>query len=191
MNKFKIKTWMWVVGILLVLVLWFVGAYNSLISISSKVDAQWGNVQSVYQRRYDLIPNLVNTVKGYAKHEEKIFTEITDLRSRWQDAVNTGDVNGQIQAINAVEGALSRLLVVVEAYPDLKASQNFLSLQDELAGTENRISVERMRYNEVVKEYNIKIRRIPAVVVANIFGYKSRSYFEAEQGAEQTPEVNF
>ena len=190
-NKFRVKSWMVIVAIVVVLILWFFGTYNGLISLSSKVDAQWANVESQYQRRIDLIPNLVSTVKGYAKHEENIFTEITELRSRWQDAKSSNNINAEIQTINQVEGALSRLLVVVEAYPDLKASQNFLSLQDELAGTENRIAVERMRYNEAVRGYNIKIKRIPAAIVANILNFESRPYFEAEEGAEQAPQVNF
>ncbi|MEK6861032.1 MAG: LemA family protein [Nanoarchaeota archaeon] len=190
-NKFRVKSWMVIVAIVVVLILWFFGTYNGLISLSSKVDAQWANVESQYQRRIDLIPNLVSTVKGYAKHEENIFTEITELRSRWQDAKSSNNINAEIQTINQVEGALSRLLVLVEAYPDLKASQNFLSLQDELAGTENRIAVERMRYNEAVRGYNIKIKRIPAAIVANILNFESRPYFEAEEGAEQAPQVNF
>ena len=190
-NKFRVKSWMVIVTIVVVLILWFFGTYNGLISLSSKVDAQWANVESQYQRRIDLIPNLVSTVKGYAKHEENIFTEITELRSRWQDAKSSNNINAEIQTINQVEGALSRLLVLVEAYPDLKASQNFLSLQDELAGTENRIAVERMRYNEAVRGYNIKIKRIPAAIVANILNFESRPYFEAEEGAEQAPQVNF
>lgn len=191
MPKFKIKSWMIILAVIVMLVLWFFGTYNKLISLSGSVDNSWANVQTSYQRRFDLIPNLVNTVKGYASHEEKLFTEITELRSRWQDSVSKKDVNSQLSTINSFESSLSRLMVVVENYPQLKASENFLSLQDELAGTENRVSVERQRYNEAVKNYNIAIKKIPTSIVASMFGFSERSYFEAKPGAENAPEVKF
>lgn len=187
----KIKSWMIVTAVIILLILWFFTSYNKLITLSTGVDGAWANVETVYQRRFDLIPNLVNTVKGYAKHEEELFTEITELRSQWQNAKNTGDVKTQIQTINQVESAISRLLVVVENYPQLKANENFLSLQDELAGTENRITVERQRFNEAVKRYNIVIKRIPTFIVANLFDYEPREFFEAEEGSEKAPTVEF
>ena len=189
--KGKLKPWMVVLGIVIIIALWFGVTYNRLISLSGSVDNGWANVQTQYQRRIDLIPNLVNTVKGYAKHEEKVFTEITELRSQWQSAKNKGDVGAQMSTIGSVEGALSRLLVVVESYPELKANQNFLALQDELAGTENRIAVERQRYNDAVKKYNIAIRKVPTNIVANLFDYELKQFFEAKPGAEEAPNVEF
>lgn len=184
------KTWATIV-VIGVLLLWFIFTYNRLISLSGGVNGAWANVETQYQRRIDLIPNLVNTVKGYAKHEESLFTEITELRSQWQNAKNTGDQGGQISTIQNMEGALSRLLVVVENYPELKANQNFLALQDELAGTENRIAVERTRYNDAVKAYNIAIQRLPTNIVANLFDFEARQFFEADVGAEKAVVVTF
>lgn len=191
MMKAKVKPWMIVVGIIVLFILWVGVTYNGLVSLSGSIDGQWANVQSQYQRRIDLIPNLVNTVKGYAKHEEGLFTEITELRSQWQSNVNKKDVAGQQQTIATMESALSRLLVVVENYPQLKANENFLSLQDELAGTENRIAVERQRFNEAVKSYNIKIQKVPTNMIANLFDFEARQYFEAKPGAEEAPNVEF
>lgn len=189
--KTKIKPWMVVVGIIVLFALWAGGTYNRLVSLSGAVDGQWANVQAQYQRRIDLIPNLVNTVKGYAKHEEGLFTKITELRSQWQSSVNRGDISGQQSAIVNMESALARLLVVVENYPQLKANENFLSLQDELAGTENRIAVERQRFNEAVKNYNIKIHKVPTNIIANLFDFGPREFFEAKPGAEEAPNVQF
>lgn len=180
-----------VVGIIVLFALWIGTSYNRLVSLSGSVDGQWANVQAQYQRRIDLIPNLVNTVKGYAKHEEGLFTKITELRSQWQSSVNKGDIPGQQAAISGIEGALSRLLVVVENYPQLKANENFLSLQDELAGTENRIAVERQRFNDAVKNYNIKIKKVPTNIIANLFDFGPREFFEAKPGAEEAPNVQF
>ncbi|MBI4450555.1 LemA family protein [Candidatus Woesearchaeota archaeon] len=180
------------IGVLLVIILlWFVGAYNGLVNRQTAVDSMWGNVQADYQRRMDLVPNLVNTVKGYAAHEEGLFTEITELRSRWQEAAGKGDVNNAISAAQGMEGALSRLLVVVENYPDLKASQNFLALQDQLEGTENRIAFSRKKYNEAVQDYNAATRRLPTNIIAGMFGFGPRQFFEAQAGAEKAPTVSF
>jgi LemA protein len=148
-------------------------------------------VEVQYQRRFDLIPNLVNTVKGYAAHEEKLFTEITALRSQWQTARSAGDVNGAIAAAQGADGAISRLLLVAENYPNLKASENFLSLQDELAGTENRVVFSRNKYNEAVRAYNTAIRRFPTSIIAGIFGFEKKTLFEAQAGAENAPQVSF
>jgi len=144
--------------------LWFVGAYNSLITLSESVDTSWAQVENQYQRRADLVPNLVNTVKGYAAHEKDLFTEITELRSQWASATSR---QGKIESAEGLEGAIGRLLLVAENYPQLKANENFLALQTQLEGTENRIAVERKRYNDAVRSYNIKIKRIPTNIVAN------------------------
>ena len=176
----------WIIGgiaLLLVLVLW--SSYNGLVTADVAVDTAWGQVESVYQRRADLIPNLVETVKGYQIHEQELLTSITEARSRWQSAPSAASA-GQL------DSALSRLIAVAENYPDLKANQNFLALQDELAGTENRISVERQRYNKAVGDYNIKTRRFPSNIVASLFGFeKAREFFEADAGAESAPDVKF
>jgi len=178
------------VGVLVLLMLiYVVTTYNSLVKLDNTVDNKWADVETQYQRRVDLIPNLVNTVKGYATHEEELFTRITELRSQW--AAAKGDIGKQIQAANQLEGAISRLLLVAENYPDLKASQNFLALQDELAGTENRIAVARQRYNEIVKNLNIRTKTFPSNMIANMFGFTERDYFEAEEGAEEAPTVEF
>ena len=180
--------WLVIGGILLVLVLWFFGSYNGLVNSEVNVDTAWGQVQSVYQRRADLIPNLVETVKGAKNFEQSTILAVTEARSRWSGAKTPSE---QVAATNQLEGALSRLLVVVENYPDLKSNQNFLALQDELAGTENRISVERQRYNEVVGTYNKRLRVFPTVIVANLFSFEKRDFFQSEQGAEKAVAVSF
>ena len=177
-----------IIGILVILIIWFGASYNGLIKRQVEVDKSWGNVQSVYQRRADLIPNLVNTVKGFAKQELTVFTEVTNARSAWANAKTT---EKQVNAANGLESAISRLLLVVENYPLLKSDQNFLALQDELAGTENRINVERQRYNEAVSEYNKRVRVIPSNIVAGLFGFEQRTFFEAASGAENAPNVAF
>ena len=166
----------------------YIGMRNSLVTMDENVNSAWAQVETVLQRRYDLIPNLVNTVKGYAKHESGVFEEVTRLRSQWGEAKTQAD---KVQAANQIEGALSKLLLVSENYPELKANQNFIALQDELSGTENRIAVERRRYNEVVKEFNSSIRRFPTSVVAGMMGLQKREYFEAEKGAAAAPKVEF
>ena len=183
----------WIIGIsVLILVViiawWIVGTYNSLVNKQVEVDKAWGNVQSVYQRRADLIPNLVATVKGFAKQELTVFTEVTNARSAWTNAKTPEQ---QVAAANGLESALGRLLVVVENYPQLKSDQNFLALQDELAGTENRINVERQRYNTAVSDYNKKVRMFPSNIIAAVFGFDMRTFFEAKEGAENAPSVQF
>lgn len=185
------KSWIILGGIvifILIILLWFVTAYNSLINLSETVDEKWAQVENQYQRRADLIPNLVSTVKGYASHEKELFTEITQLRSQWASASTR---QGKIEAAQGLEGAISRLLLVAENYPQLKASENFMALQAELAGTENRVAVERKRYNDAVRTFNIKIRRIPTNLVANMLGYEKAEYFEVEEGKEAVPKVEF
>lgn len=164
------------------------GMYNGVVAKDEACNKAWGNVESTLQRRFDLIPNLVNTVKGYAEHEKGLLEEITRLRSQWGEAKNPEAKAG---VASLLEGALGRLMVVVENYPDLKANQNFIALQDELAGTENRINVERQRYNESVQTYNVAIRQMPTALVARLAGFAARTPFEAAPGAETAPTVQF
>lgn len=165
-----------------------VGIYNRIINMNEKIKSSWAQVESQLQRRNDLIPNLVGTVKGYAKHEKEIFTHIADARAKLSGAKTISD---KIQASNELGGFLSRLLMVVENYPDLKANQTFIRLQDELSGTENRIAVERMRYNESVKEYNQYIRKIPGNIIAGMCNFEKAVYFEVEEAAKTVPKVDF
>ena len=178
------------VAVLLAIVvgLMVMGMYNGVVDKDEACKKSWGNVESVLQRRFDLIPNLVNTVKGYAAHEQGILEEITRLRSQWGEAKTSA---AKVEAASGLEGALSRLMVVVENYPDLKANQNFVALQDELAGTENRINVERQRYNETVQAFNVAVRQFPTALVARLAGFQTRAPFEAAQGAESAPVVQF
>ncbi|NYB76088.1 MULTISPECIES: LemA family protein [Sedimentibacter] len=164
------------------------GSYNSLVAMDEEVNNQWANVESKLQLRFDLIPNLVETVKGAMAHEQEVFTAIADARARLAGA---GSTDEKVQASNELEGALSRLLVVVENYPELKSNQNVTALMDTLAGTENRISVERDRYNGVVSKYNSAIRSFPKNIMAGMFGFETRPYFEASPGADVAPKVNF
>lgn len=177
----------------------FVGAYNGIVTMEENVTAQWGQVQNVYQRRSDLIPNLVATVKGYASHESGVLETVTEARSRLGGTVTVSDdilndpeaFKRYQQAQNELGGALQRLLMVTENYPELKANENFLALQDQLEGTENRISVERKRFNEAVQLYNTSIRRFPASLIANMGGFRAKAYFEAEASAQTAPQVSF
>ncbi|MBN1282221.1 MAG: LemA family protein [Proteobacteria bacterium] len=186
------KKWMIIGAILLVLILAgssCVGRYNQLVTVNESVTTAWAQVENVLQRRNDLIPNLVNTVKGYAAQEQKVFIDVTEARAKVGGATTVPE---KVEANNQLTAALGRLLLVVERYPDLKSNQNFLALQDELAGTENRIAVERMRYNEAVKAYNVFVRRFPNNLLAGIFGYSRENvYFKAEEGAKEAPEVDF
>lgn len=171
--------------------------YNSMVNKQETVDAQWANVQDAYQRRADLIPNLVNTVKGYAEHEKDTFKEVIEARAKaTSTTIDAGNLDAdklaQFQkAQEGLSGALSKLMVVVEKYPDLKANTNFLALQDQLEGTENRISTERRRFNEAAKDYNQYTRNFPQNIVAMIFGFDKKPYFEAQAGSDKAPEVEF
>jgi LemA protein len=165
-----------------------VGTYNRLVTEQEQVRNAWGQVDAVLQRRYDLIPNLVNTVKGFAQQEQQILTEVTRLRSQWGEARGTAE---RAEAASGLEGALGRLMVVVENYPQLRSNQNSLALQDELAGTENRIAVERRRFNDSVRQYNTSLRRFPANLVAGLFGFNEHPYFEAGAIAREAPPVQF
>ncbi|UCB48347.1 MAG: LemA family protein [Deltaproteobacteria bacterium] len=164
------------------------GTYNSLVTMDEAVKAAWAQVENQLQRRYDLIPNLVETVKGYAAQEKEVFLRVTEARSKVGGATTVSD---KIAANNGLSAALSRLLLVVERYPDLKSNTNFLRLQDELAGTENRISVERRRYNETVKVYNIRIRRFPTNLLAGLFGFEKAAFFEVPKERQEAPKVKF
>ncbi len=180
------------VGILVFLVLaafMFVrGTYNSLVAMDESVKGAWAQVENQLQRRYDLIPNYVETVKGYAAHEKDVFVKVTEARSR---VAGAGSINEKIQANNELSSALSRLLVVVERYPELKANTNFIRLQDELAGTENRIAVERRRFNETVKAYNIRIRSFPTNILAAMFGFEKAAFFDVPKEKQEAPQVKF
>jgi LemA protein len=178
-----------VVLIVIIAVMGFAGIYNGIVSKHETITAKWAQVENQLQRRNDLIPNLVNAVKGYAAHEKTVLENITNARSQWGRATT---VEEKVKAAGAVDTALARLLLVVENYPNLKADQTFLALMDELAGTENRIAVERMRYNESVKDFNITVRIFPSNIIAGMFGYKpATEYFKAEERARQVPEVKF
>ncbi|MFQ5650310.1 MAG: LemA family protein [bacterium] len=193
-------------GIMAVLVILVIGAYasikgtyNSLVSLDEGVNGAWSQVQNVYQRRADLIPNLVQTVKGYAAHEKETLEAVIQARaSATRPQINAREVlqNPQLfrqfeQAQGQLTSALGRLMVVIERYPDLKANTNFIRLQDELAGTENRIAVERRRFNESVQGYNQTVRSFPTMIFAGVFGFQQRQYFEASPEAQQAPEVDF
>lgn len=170
------------------IVLTFFGGYNSLVSMEEDVDSKWSQIDNQLQRRADLIPNLVNTVKGYASHEEKVLTEVTRAR---ENLLGAGNIAEKAEADAGLSTALSRLLAISESYPELKADANFRQLSDELAGTENRITTARMDYNNAVQMYNTKIRRFPTAFVARIFGFEKKDYFKAQEGTEKVPEVNF
>jgi LemA protein len=177
-----------IVGFALLFVLGFYGMYNKMVTMDEGVKTAWAQVENQLQRRMDLIPNYVETVKGYARHEREVFIEVTKARSQVAGATTPSQ---KIEGNNQLTAALGRLLLVVERYPDLKANQNFIRLQDELAGTENRIAVERMRYNEAVKGYNIYIRRFPNNFLAGIFGFTRAPLFEAPEEAKQPPKIKF
>lgn len=176
---------------------WGAGAYNGLVTAEENVNNQWSNVETQYQRRADLIPNLVNTVKGYATHERETLEGVMEARSKaTQITIDPSNLTAEKlqeyqQAQGAVASALGRLIAVSEQYPDLKANQNFLELQAQLEGTENRINVARKNFNDAAQEFNTSIRRFPKSIVAGIFGFERRAYFEAADGADKAPEVQF
>lgn len=177
-----------IVIVLLMLVSGATGKYNSLVTANENIDGKWSQVENNLQRRADLIPNLVETVKGYAAHEQEIFTAIADARSK---LIGANGVDETARANGELSGALSRLLAISEAYPTLKADQNFRALQDELAGTENRIAVARKDYNDAVQLYNTTIKRFPTNIYASIFGYNARDYFQADEASKAVPNVKF
>ena len=186
-----------IAGALLLFAGFCITKYNGLVDANAEVEKKWADVESVYQRRADLVPNLVATVKGYAEHEESTLQAVTDARTRATSitidpaTATPEQMEAWMAAQDEVSGALGRLLAVAESYPDLKANQNFLQLQAQLEGTENRISVERQKYNEAVKEYNVMVRRFPNNIIASMFGFDAKSMFEAQAGAEVAPVVVF
>jgi len=185
-------------GVVALLVFFGIGKYNTLVEEQQQVNQSWAQVENQYQRRADLIPNLVNTVKGAADFEQQTLTDVIEARSKASSIqVSAGDLNDPQkvqqfqQAQQQLSGALSRLLVTVEKYPELKANQNFRDLQVQLEGTENRISTERQRFNESVQSYNTTVQRFPSNVFAGLFGFDKKAFFEADEGASEAPEVNF
>lgn len=172
---------------------WFVSTGNQLVTLDEKVNERWSQVENVYQRRADLIPNLVNTVKGYAKHESEVFESVAKARSQAQSikVESAQDLKKFEEAQQELAKGLGRLMVVAERYPELKASEGFLQLQSQLEGTENRITVERMRFNEAAREWNTSLRVFPSSMVASFKGFQVRAYFESKEGSDQPPEVTF
>ena len=183
--------------IVVIIIFWGIGGYNGMVSLDEGVQNKWADVETQYQRRADLIPNLVNTVKGYAAHESQTLENVVKARSEASsvkvDPQNiTPEKLAEYQkAQSGVSSALGRLMVIVEKYPDLKANQNFLELQSQLEGTENRINTARRDFNEAAKGFNTEIRRFPKNILAGMFGFEKKAYFEAEKGAEKAPEVQF
>ena len=198
-----LKTGLIITGIILLVIFSMYGcvtrSYNSMVTAEETVKAAWSQVENVYQRRFDLIPNLVSTVKGYASHEEKVFTEIAEMRSRAggvvnvsEEVLNNPETFEKFQKVQSeLGGSLQRLLAVAENYPELKANENFRDLQSQLEGTENRITVERKRFNEAVQSYNIGIRKFPQAILANMFGFREKPYFKADEQAASAPKVEF
>ena len=167
---------------------WYIGTRNTLVTLEEGIDAAWSEIDNQLQRRNDLIPNLVATVKGFATQEQEVFTQIAEARAKLAGAQSVGET---ATGYNQLQSALGRLLVIVERYPDLKSNVNFIRLQDELAGTENRIAVARKRYNDSVRIFNTKIRRFPASTIARRMGFEIKEYFEIDEGAREVPEVDF
>lgn len=191
-----------IIAVIVVLIIavigWGVGVYNKMVGLNEGVNQAWSQVENQYQRRYDLIPNLVETVKGVADFEKETYTAVTEARAKVGQIKLSADQLSDPQAFqqfqqaqDGLSSALSRLLVVSENYPQLKANENFLQLQAQLEGTENRISVERMKFNQIVQDYNTQIKRFPAAIIAGMTGFKDKAYFRAAAGAEQAPKVQF
>lgn len=186
-----------IIGIIVISIIWVVSKYNGLVKKDEACTQQWSKVESQYQRRLDLIPNLVNTVKGYTEHEQETFTQVIEARNQAsQTKIDPNNMSQEAmdkfqQSQQTLKSSLDRLMVVVERYPDLKANQNFLELQSQLEGTENRIAVERQRFADVVNAYNSTIRRFPTNLIAGIFSFERKAYFESEAGAENAPKVEF
>ena len=186
-----------VIVVIVLIAIWGITSYNGMVKMDESVSTAWSNVENQYQRRSDLIPNLVNTVKGYASHEKETFQAVVDARSKaTQMQISADDLTPEkMQAYQKAQGevgsALSRLLAITEAYPDLKANENFKELQAQLEGTENRINVARKNFNDAAQAYNTSIRRFPKSIFASVFGFEKRTYFEATEGTEKAPEVKF
>ncbi len=192
----KKSTWI-IIGVIILIVIWAIGINNKMVTMEENVSKAWGNVENVYQRRADLIPNLVNTVKGYAAHETSTFEAVVNARAKatsitFNPEDMTADQLKEFQkAQNEVGGALGRLIAISESYPELKANENFKELQAQLEGTENRIAVERRNFNESANGYNTYIRKFPQSIIAGLRGFEKKPYFEAEEGANKAPKVEF
>ncbi len=180
-----------VVAVIVLCVLWIISGYNGFVTTKAAVDNAWSQVETQYQRRMDLVPNLVSTVKGAANFEQETFREVTEARSVFAQAKSIGDRSGEIQAASGFDGALSRLLVTVEAYPQLQATQAFRDLMTQLEGTENRVAVARKDFNDSVLAYNLRVSRFPGLLLAKLFGFASEKAFDAVEGAEKAPSVDF
>lgn len=180
-----------ILAVILIIFGSFIGAYNQLQQLDETVNSNWAQVENQLQRRSDLIPNLVNTVKGYASHEKSIFTDIAEARAKLSGAVQSKDVKSVNKANAEFNGALSRLLAIAENYPNLKANENFIALQDEISGTENRLAVARKDYNESVRTINSTIRTFPMSIIAGMSGVKAREYFQVEESKKEAPQVKF
>lgn len=180
-----------VLAVVAVLAIWFIATQNNLVSLEEEVKLQFSQVETTLQRRSDLIPNLVETVKGYANHEEEVFTAIADARAKLAGSIEDGDLESINEANKELDSALGRLLVIAEAYPELKANEQFTALQDELAGTENRITIARQNYNDAVAKYNKAIKMFPGSMVAGMVGCEPADYFEADEDAKDVPVVKF
>ena len=176
-----------IVGLVVVLVLYSWSLYNSLVKANENITGQWAQVQTQYQRRFDLIPNLVNSVKGIMNQEKQVFSALAEARTRYAGAAN---INDKVKAANDVESSLGRLLVIMENYPQLRSSETVLTLMAQLEGTENRISVERSRFNDLVRDYNTKIKKFPANIFSPLYGFSEKAYFGSQPGAEKVPGVN-
>ncbi len=192
----KKSTWI-IIGVIILVVIWAIGINNKMVTMEENVSKAWGNVENVYQRRADLIPNLVNTVKGYAAHETSTFEAVVNARAKATSiTVNPEDMTAEQlkefqKAQKEVGGALGRLIAISESYPELKANENFKELQAQLEGTENRIAVERRNFNESANGYNTFIRKFPQSIIAGMRGFEKKPYFEAEEGANKAPKVEF
>ena len=197
MNYKKHLKWIIPVALVVIVIMWAVGAYNGMVTLDEGVQGKWADVETQYQRRADLIPNLVSTVKGYAAHESETLESVIKARSEASSVtvdpenLTPEKLTEYQKAQSGVSSALGRLMVIVEKYPDLKANQNFMELQSQLEGTENRINVARRDFNEAAKNYNTVIRSFPKNIFAGMFGFEKKAYFEAEKGAETAPKVEF
>lgn len=193
----KFLPWIVVLGVLAIIVLWIANVYNGLVAGEEQVESAWAQVENQYQRRADLVPNLVATVKGYAEHEKETLDNVVSARARaTQITIDPANATPeQLAAYQAAQGelsqALGKLLAIAENYPDLKANENFRDLQQQLEGTENRITVARQLFNDDARAFNTKVRRFPNNIIANMFGFEKKTYFEAEEGANKAPEVAF
>lgn len=188
MNQFWTKPWIWIVGLIVILAFWIGGAYNSFVRQETGINTQWSQVETVYQRRFDLIPNIVATVSGVAKQEQEVFGAIAEARTRYAGATTPDE---KAAAAGQLETSLGRLLVIAENYPVLQSSQAYRDLIVTLEGTENRVAVERQKFNDLVGSWNARVKTFPSNIIAGLFGFEAKNFFEATTGADQAPKVDF